>query len=124
MLAPLSRGALVVVLAALVVPLFLGGSATAATPTEGVIGPASGSNTAWDFASVGPGVSAGGTTETTNQCVPVYCDAYALTVTLPDTSRSVLGLPDRTIAASRPVLPVPIPSAKPFTPSPVALPMS
>ena len=85
MLAPLSRGALVVVLAALLVPLFLGGSATAATPTEGVIGPGSGSNTAWDFALVGPGVSAGGTTETTNECVPVYCDAYALTVTLPDT---------------------------------------
>ncbi len=66
MLAPLSRGALVLVLAALFVPLFLGGAAIAATPSEGTIGPAGGSSTAWDFAPVGPGVSAGGTTETTN----------------------------------------------------------
>src|SRR2546423_6747760 len=83
MLAPLTRGALVVLVVLLVT--LSGGAATAATPSEGAIGPASGSSTAWDFAAVGPGVSAGGTTETTNQCVPVYCDAYALTVTLPDT---------------------------------------
>jgi hypothetical protein len=81
---PLSRGALAVVLAAVLVPLFLGGGATAATPAEGAIGPTSGSTTAWDFAAVGPGVSLGGTTETTGACVPAYCDAYALTVTLPD----------------------------------------
>jgi hypothetical protein len=80
---PFSRGALAVVLAALFVPLILGGGATAATPSEGAIGPASGSTTAWDFASVGPGASLGGTTETTGACAPVYCDAYALTVTLP-----------------------------------------
>src|SRR5437868_9907934 len=87
MLAPLSRGALVVVLAALFVPVFLGGAATAATPIAGTIGPASGSNTAWDFAPVGPGVSSGGTTETTGACAPVYCDAYQLTVALPDSDQ-------------------------------------
>src|SRR5436190_3274398 len=81
---PLSRGTLLVVLAALFVPVFLGGAATAATPVEGTIGPASGSSTAWDFAAVGPGVSLGGTTETTGVCAPVYCDAYQLTVALPD----------------------------------------
>src|SRR5947208_1738652 len=37
---PLSRGALLVVLAAVFVPMFLGGAATAATPVEGTIGPA------------------------------------------------------------------------------------
>src|SRR2546423_10637934 len=84
MSAPLSRGALLVVLAALFVPVFLSGAATAATPIEGSIGPANASNTAWDFAAVGPGVSLGGTTETTGVCAPVYCDAYQLTVALPD----------------------------------------
>jgi Big-like domain-containing protein/BNR/Asp-box repeat protein len=58
------------------------GSATAATPTSGGIGPASGSSTAWDFAAVGPGVSSGGTIEAV--CAPVYCDSYQLTVTLPE----------------------------------------
>ena len=73
-----SSGALVVVLTALLVPLFLGGAASAATPAEGAVGPASGSTAAWDYAAVGPGVSLGGTTETTGACAPVYCDAYAL----------------------------------------------
>ena len=81
---PFLRVALAVALAALLVPLFLGGAATAATPSEGAIGPTSGSTTAWDFASVGPGVSLGGTTESKGTCAPVYCDAYALTVTLPE----------------------------------------
>jgi hypothetical protein len=62
--------------------LLLGGAATAATPTAGTIGPASGSSTAWDFAPVGPGVSSGGTIEFL--CAPAYCDSYQLTVGLPE----------------------------------------
>ena len=62
------------------VAVFAGGG-TAATPSEGTIGPASGSSTAWDFAPVGPGVSSGGTVE--SLCAPVYCDSYQLTVSLP-----------------------------------------
>jgi len=64
--------------------MLLSGGAIAAIPAEGAIGPTSGSAAAWDFAPVGPGVSLGGTTETTGACAPVYCDAYALTVTLPE----------------------------------------
>src|SRR5207237_10227494 len=59
-------------------------AATAAIPVAGTVGPASASNPAWDFAPVGPGVSSGGTTETTGVCAPVYCDAYQLTVALPE----------------------------------------
>jgi Bacterial Ig-like domain/BNR/Asp-box repeat len=79
-----SRGLLLAALVALTVPLFVGGAANAATPSEGTIGPASGSTTAWDFAPVGPGVSLGGTTESFGVCAPVYCDAYQLTVSLPE----------------------------------------
>src|SRR5258708_26862178 len=76
------RGALLLaVLVAALVALLAGGGATAATPSEGTIGPTSGSNTAWDFAPVGPGVSSGGTVEFL--CAPVYCDSYQLTVALP-----------------------------------------
>jgi hypothetical protein len=55
--------------------------AVAATPTSGGVGPSSGSNTAWDFGAVGPGVSSGGTIEFV--CPPLYCDAYTLNVSLP-----------------------------------------
>jgi hypothetical protein len=55
--------------------------AIAATPATGGVGPASGSQTAWDFAAVGPGVSSGGTIEFA--CPPLYCDAYTLNVSLP-----------------------------------------
>lgn len=55
--------------------------ANAATPSNGTVGPASGSSTSWDFAAVGPGVSSAGTVE--SACVPVYCDAYELQVSLP-----------------------------------------
>ena len=79
----LSRGVLVAALVTLVVPMFVGGAATAATPSEGSIGPSSGSNIAWDFAPVGPGVSSGNTTESLGVCAPVYCDAYQLTIALP-----------------------------------------
>lgn len=75
------RGALLASLIAMLLALLVGGAATASTPSEGAIGPASGSNTAWDFAPVGPGVSSGGTVEFL--CAPVYCDSYQLTVTLP-----------------------------------------
>jgi hypothetical protein len=82
MKARVSRGAvLFAVLAAALAALLIGGGATAATPSEGAIGPASGSSTAWDFAAVGPGVSSGGTIEFL--CAPVYCDSYQLTVSLP-----------------------------------------
>jgi hypothetical protein len=53
----------------------------AATPSNGGVGPASGSSTAWDFAAVGPGVSSGGTIEFV--CPPQYCDSYTLNVSLP-----------------------------------------
>src|SRR5207248_973463 len=82
MKAPVSRGAwLVAFLVALVVALLIGGSAPAARPRNGTIGPSSGSSTAWDFAPVGPGVSSGGTIEFL--CAPAYCDSYQLTVALP-----------------------------------------
>jgi hypothetical protein len=61
--------------------VLVGGSATAATPSSGAVGPSSGSSAAWDFAAVGPGVSSGGTIEAV--CAPVYCDSYQLTVSLP-----------------------------------------
>ena len=57
-------------------------SATAATPAAGVVGPASGSSLAWDFAPVGPGVSSAGTIE--SACLPNYCDPFTLTVHLPE----------------------------------------
>src|SRR5690242_2989742 len=75
------RGLLVVACVGVVIALLIGGAATAATPAEGTIGPASGSSTSWDFAPVGPGVSSGGTIEFL--CAPVYCDSYQLTVSLP-----------------------------------------
>jgi hypothetical protein len=75
------RGMLLCALVTALVALLVGGAATAATPTEGTIGPTSGSSTAWDFASVGPGVSSGGTIEFL--CAPVYCDSYQLNVALP-----------------------------------------
>src|SRR5438552_19135732 len=79
----LSRGATLVAAAAFLLPFALSGagSGLAATPSAGAIGPASGSNTAWDFAPVGPGVSSGGTIEFL--CAPVYCDSYQLAVALP-----------------------------------------
>ena len=64
------RGALAAFVAALFVPMLLSGGAIAAIPAEGAIGPTSGSAAAWDFAPVGPGVSLGGTTETTGACAP------------------------------------------------------
>src|SRR5205085_4973984 len=76
-----SRGVLLAASVIALVTLLVGGAATAATPTEGTIGPASGSSTAWDFGPVGPGVSSGGTVEFL--CAPVYCDSYQLTVSLP-----------------------------------------
>src|SRR5437763_1934519 len=81
---PLSRGALLIALAVLLVPVFLGGAATAATPIEGTIGPASGSSTAWDFGAVGPGAPLGGRTEAPGAVAPVYCDAYQLAGALPE----------------------------------------
>jgi Bacterial Ig-like domain len=81
MKAPASRGVLLAVFVAALLALFVGGGATAATPSSGTIGPTSGSSTAWDFAPVGPGVSSGGTIEFL--CAPVYCDSYQLTVALP-----------------------------------------
>ena len=80
MKARVARGALLAALSVVFVAVFAGGG-TAATPSEGTIGPASGSSTAWDFAPVGPGVSSGGTVE--SLCAPVYCDSYQLTVSLP-----------------------------------------
>jgi Bacterial Ig-like domain/BNR/Asp-box repeat len=76
------RGALIAASGAALFALLLGGAATAATPSGGAVGPASGSSTAWDFAAVGPGVSSGGTIESV-VCPPVYCDSYQLTVALP-----------------------------------------
>src|SRR5437762_2866148 len=64
-------------LASVMGPSTVGG----ATPASGVVGPASGSTLAWDFAPVGPGVAAGGTVEFL--CAPVYCDAFTLDVQLP-----------------------------------------
>jgi len=81
MKARVSRGVLFAAFVAALVALFVGGAATAATPSVGTIGPTSGSSTAWDFAPVGPGVSSGGTIEFL--CAPVYCDSYQLTVALP-----------------------------------------
>ena len=81
LIAPVSHSALLIALVAVLAPLFVGGAATAATPSEGTIGPASGSSIAWDFAPVGPGVSLGGTIEFA--CAPVYCDSYQLNVALP-----------------------------------------
>jgi len=77
----LSWGVLLAALVSTLLMLLVGGAATAATPSAGTIGPASGSSTAWDFAAVGPGVSSGGTIEAV--CAPVYCDSYQLTVALP-----------------------------------------
>jgi len=57
-----------------------------ATPTGATVGPASGSQTAWDFAPVGPGVSSGGTVEFA--CAPVYCDPFALDVQLPSADQT------------------------------------
>jgi hypothetical protein len=68
--------------ASVAIAALIGGAATAATPSEGTVGPASGSSNAWDFAAVGPGVAAGGTVEFA--CAPVYCDSYALSVALPE----------------------------------------
>src|SRR5437762_6667396 len=56
-------------------------AALAATPVSGDFGPANGAQIAWDFAPVGPGVSAGGTVEFV--CAPVYCDPFTLNLTLP-----------------------------------------
>jgi hypothetical protein len=53
----------------------------AATPATGTVGPSSGTSTSWDFAPVGPGASSSGTVE--GACLPVYCDSYDLTLTLP-----------------------------------------
>ena len=61
--------------------LLVAGPVGAATPATGSVGPGNGSSTAWDFAAVGPGVSAGGTIEFT--CPPAYCDSYTLNVSLP-----------------------------------------
>src|SRR5438270_9323060 len=55
--------------------------ARAATPASGTLGPANGSQLAWDYAAVGPGASSGGTVE--SQCLPQYCDPFELTVALP-----------------------------------------
>src|SRR5947208_11569963 len=82
MKARVSRGVLLAASVAALAALLVGGAATAATPSEGTIGPSSGSSTAWAFAPVGPGVSSGGTIEFL--CAPVYCDSYQLTVSLPD----------------------------------------
>ncbi len=53
----------------------------AATPPSGTLGPTNGAVIEWDFASVGPGVSSGGTVE--SLCAPVYCDGFELTIALP-----------------------------------------
>jgi hypothetical protein len=76
-----SRGVLFAAYLVAAAALLVGGAASAATPTDGTVGPASGSSTAWDFAPVGPGVASGGTVEAV--CAPVYCDSYQLTVGLP-----------------------------------------
>jgi hypothetical protein len=81
MKARISRGVLLAASVAALVALLVGRAATAATPSEGTVGPTSGSSIAWDFAPVGPGVSSGGTIEFL--CAPVYCDSYQLTVALP-----------------------------------------
>jgi hypothetical protein len=81
----ISCGVLLAASVVALVALLGGAAATAATPIEGTVGPTSGSSTAWDFASVGPGVSSGGTIEFL--CAPVYCDSYQLTVALPQSDQ-------------------------------------
>ena len=76
-----ARGVLLAASVIALAALLVGAAATAATPIEGTVGPASGSSTAWDFGPVGPGVSSGGTIEFL--CAPVYCDSFELTVSLP-----------------------------------------
>src|SRR5258708_37899457 len=74
------RGAILATLTGSLVALLIG-SAGAATPTSGTVGPASGSSASVDFAAVGPGAGSAGTIE--SKCAPALCDSYALTVTLP-----------------------------------------